>query len=458
MFSVRLFRLLPRGESEAVIGTLADLLGELARVEAGKLAHSDIKHPTLIGGMYEGLTRELLVRSLPDGLDLQVVSGLVIDGRGGTSGQIDCMLVRGTGTQVPFSPGIYQWHAKDVIAVFEVKKNLFGGDLSDAYLHLREVLATYSGWLQAASGQATVNLQPTLRAYAQTVCEVAPPSEQWRSMPMDKHLILHTMMADQLAPLRIIFGYEGYTTERGLRTGFLKYLKENLKTIGFGPPSLPNLIVANHASLVKLSGHPYQAQRKPNGRWPIMASSHLNPLLLVLELIWTRLSYEHPMAPLFGEDLEVEALAPLLDALPVESAESASGWGWQYYTYDLTKAQLATGPDRQAWSPVELDANQFVVVNRLCQEDVDAEDPAFREFLAQEGLEVDTFVRGLIGTSLVARNGTKLTLTTVNCTCLLLPDGRRIAADNNTGRLERWVDRFMNERRECSATSDGEKT
>ena len=97
-------------------------------------------------------------------------------------------------------------------------------------------------------------------------------------------------------------------------------------------------------------------------------------------------------------------------------------------------------------------------MNRLCQEDVDAEDPAFREFLAQEGLEVDTFVRGLIGTSLVARNGTKLTLTTVNCTCLLLPDGRRIAADNNTGRLERWVDRFMNERRECSATSDGEKT
>ena len=28
----------------------------------------------------------------------------------------------------------------------------------------------------------------------------------------------------------------------------------------------------------------------------------------------------------------------------------------------------------------------------------------------------------------------------------------------NTGRLERWVDRFMKERRSCSATSDGEKT
>ena len=54
MFSVHPFRPHPRRESEAVIGTLADLLGELARVEADKLAQSDIKHPTLIGGMYEG--------------------------------------------------------------------------------------------------------------------------------------------------------------------------------------------------------------------------------------------------------------------------------------------------------------------------------------------------------------------------------------------------------------------
>src|SRR5579863_5493450 len=107
-----------------MITNLADLLGELARAEAEKLGKNDIKHPTLIGGMYEGLTRELLVRSVPDGLDLQVVGGLVVDGRGGTSGQIDCMLVHGTGTPVPYSPGTYKWHVKDVLAVFEVKKNL----------------------------------------------------------------------------------------------------------------------------------------------------------------------------------------------------------------------------------------------------------------------------------------------------------------------------------------------
>jgi Domain of unknown function (DUF6602) len=308
-----------------VITTLANLLGELARAEAEKLGNSEIKHPTLIGGMYEGLTRELLLRSIPHGLDLQVVSGLVVDGRGGTSGQLDCMLVRGSGTPVPYSPGIYQWHVKDVLAVFEVKKDLFGGDLSDAYLHLRDVLTTYCNWIQNAKGPALVDLRPTFRAYAQTTGEIAPPGDQWRSMPADKHLILNTMMADQMAPLRIIFGYEGYSTEHGLRTGFLKYLDENINALGFGPPSLPNLVVVKDASLIKLSGHPHHAQRKPNGRWPIMASSHLNPLLLVLELIWRRLSYDHALAPLFGEDLDMQAMVPLLDAEPAQSDASPSG-------------------------------------------------------------------------------------------------------------------------------------
>jgi hypothetical protein len=428
-----------------VITTLADLLGELARAEAEKLAVSDIKHPTLIGGMYEGLTRELLLRSVPGVLELQVVSGVVVDGRGGTSGQIDCMLVRGTGTPVPYSPGIYQWHVKDVIAVFEVKKNLFGNELSDAYLHLRNVLATYSEWIQNARGPSTVNLRPTFRAYAQTMGEIAPPVDGWQNMPTDKHLILHTIMADQLAPIRIIFGYEGYSTERGLRTGFLKYLGENLNVLGFGPPSLPNLIVAKGASLVKLSGHPYYAQGNPDGCWPIMASSHLNPLLLVLELIWTRLSYEHAIAPLFGEDLDVEVLSPLLDAEPAQSAGLPSGWGWRYESHDLTKKQLA-GPNREPWSPIELDAIQFPIVNRLCRQDINSDDPEFRSYLEGEGLDPDAFCDGLVATALVARNGRMLTLATEQCRCAILPDGRRIAGEDNTGRLTRWLQRFMEQR------------
>lgn len=439
-----------RGPSQkrviTLIRTVADFLGELAQAEAKKLAASDIKHPTVIGGMYEGLAREILCRSVPDGLDLRVVSGFAVDGTGGSSGQIDCMLVRGQGTPVPYTPGTYQWHVKDVIAVFEVKKSLFGDDLSDAFVHLRGVLETYTAWIQNPLQPATLDLQPTLRAFAQTTGEVAPPTGQWRTMPPNRHLILHTMIGDQIAPLRIIFGYGGYSTELGLRTGFLKYLAANQNRIGFGPPSLPNLIVAGGSSLIKLNGHPYHAQLLPNGRWPLVASAHLNPVLFILELIWTRISYGHHVAQIFGEDLETEGLFPLIDAIPTQRPDDPPSWGWAFYSHKSTRAQLAKAPAREPWRPTELDLIQFVVVQRLCKEDIDIHDPDFIHFLAAEGRQVDEFVSSLVATTLVARKGLKLQLTTIQCDCVILPDGRRIAAENNTGRLSRWLIRYAEER------------
>ena len=75
-----------------MIETVGEFLQKLAEAEAAKLAASDIKHPTVIGSMYEGLTRDILSRTIPSGLDLQVVNGFVTDGLGNRSGQIDCML------------------------------------------------------------------------------------------------------------------------------------------------------------------------------------------------------------------------------------------------------------------------------------------------------------------------------------------------------------------------------
>jgi hypothetical protein len=60
---------------------------------------------------------------------------------------------------------------------------------------------------------------------------------------------------------------------------------------------------------------------------------------------------------------------------------------------------------------------------------------------------------GLIATTLVARKGRMLTLTTEECACVLRPDGRRIAGENNTGSLTRWTNSFMEQRRSEGPTS-----
>ncbi|WP_447725688.1 DUF6602 domain-containing protein [Sphingomonas koreensis] len=435
-----------------MIKTLGEMLESLRKVLADSLDASEIKHAPTIGAMYEGLTAEILDRAIPPGPDLKVVSGFAVDGKGGTTGQLDCMLVRGAGSPVPFVPGMYQWHVQDVLAVFEVKKNLFGVDLGEAYDQLKSVTEISSSWLQEASGPANFSLAASMRAYAACTGEIAPEPSSWATMDPAKHLILHTIMIDQIAPVRIMLGYFGYSTEGGLRRGFADLIGKNLNAVGYGPPTLPNLMVANGVSLVKLSGHPYHHPVMKDGYWPILASSHVNPTLLILEAIWTRISYSHPISELFGEDLELERLSPFLEARPMIATTPGEKSGWMYRTTPMTSKQLADGGDHIEWQPVVLDDEQFVVVDRLCREDVLMDDPDLLGFLAKAGRQPDGFFQSLVDTNLVARDGNRLILTTIECATVILPDGRSIAAENNTGRLTRWLGRFM-ERRAATTES-----
>lgn len=73
-----------------MIRSIGEMLEQLRKAEADQLDKSDIPHASTIGAMYEGLTKALLNKAIPDGFDLKIVSGLVIDGEGGS----------GTGTRL----------------------------------------------------------------------------------------------------------------------------------------------------------------------------------------------------------------------------------------------------------------------------------------------------------------------------------------------------------------------
>lgn len=437
-----------------MIKTFGDMLESLRQAEAKRLDAVAIKHAPTIGAMYEGLTADILGRAVPPGLDLKIVSGFAIDGKGGTTGQLDCMLVRGDGSPVPYVAGMYQWHVQNVLAVFEVKKNLFGGDLGEAFDQLKSVTAISSSWVQGASGPAKFSLAASMRAYAECTGDIAPAPDDWATMDPAKHLIMHTIMIDQIAPVRIMLGYFGYSTESGLRRGFSDLLEKNLQTLGFGPPTLPNLMIANGVSLVKLSGHPYHHSLLKDGYWPILASTHVNPTQLILEAIWTRISYQHQVSELFGEDLEVERLSPFIEALPMIATTPGGKSGWMYRAIPMTARQLADGPDHAEWQPVELDDEQFVVIDRLCREDVFMTEPDLLTYLANAGRQPNSFFQSLVDTNLVAREGSRLVLTTTECVTVILPDGRSIAAENNTGRLTRWLDRYMERRADAATGAD----
>lgn len=427
-----------------MIKSIAEFLEELSNREAKKLAESNIKHTVTIGSMYEGLTKHVLEQALPESFGLRIVDGFVHDGFGNDSGQIDCMLVMGEGEEIPYIPGSFRWHVKDVIAVFEVKKSLYGGDLSDAFDHLNTVTARYSNYVQTTSEMSSINIDASLKNYAQVTGKIAPHPDDWKSMPQNLHMILHSIMMDQLMPARIIFGYGGYKTEESLRKGFLDFIGGKIMTQGYGVPNIPNLIIANGNSIVKVNGHPWCSPLYENGLWPILGSRSSSAIELMLEIIWTKLSYIKSIPELFGEDLELEVFNSLLLAKPQVDPNEGLIWGWVYHSIEPSHAELEHSNKSADWCPVFLTSTQNTIMFQICQgENIKISDIGFIDYLKGAGESVDEFVTALIDTNLVALDGDLLQLVTYECAMAILPDGRFVAGENNTGRLSRWIESFV---------------
>jgi len=159
----------------------------------------------------------------------------------------------------------------------------------------------------------------------------------------------------------------------------------------------------------------------------------------MLELIWTRLGERFEVGLPWGEDLHLEMFHLFLSARGTRG-ETVDGWEYRYVP--LTKAQLTAEKGPTEWRPVFLSLPQFVKINLLCKgEVIDVSDDEFINFVGSYGLSVEDFVASLLGTGLVAMNCTRIELITEECACVILPTGQFVAAENNTGRLTRWVEK-----------------
>jgi hypothetical protein len=130
-----------------MIHSVAELLKEFVDRERKVLDSYTLTHGPTIGSMYEGLTREVLEQSIPKEIGLQVVSGFAFFGPH-LSGEIDCMVVRGSGEPIPYT-NKYKWHTADVVAVLEIKKTLSAEEIADSYEHLRGVSTMYSQYIES---------------------------------------------------------------------------------------------------------------------------------------------------------------------------------------------------------------------------------------------------------------------------------------------------------------------
>jgi hypothetical protein len=344
-----------------MIRSVAALLEALQAKEMEAIARSGITHAPTIGAQYEGLTSTLLGRMIPAELNLQVVTGFVEGIDGSLSRQIDCMLVRGDGTPVPFVLGAYKWPIRDVLGVFEVKKTLFGDDLTDAHDQLQSVMEKFWKYLDTVKPEDGVDITAPRYVYGQVVGEPAPVGREFDSQPFDKEQIYRLLVNDHIAPLRIILGYSGYKSEHSLRDGFLKFLLRHQGKPGYAGSSLPSLIVCGQSSIVKVNGQPYYFPLR-NGQYLCYASSSENPILWILNLVLTRISYLFAAPEWYGRDLTIDRFAPLLWG---RSVERGGHKGWEYFENAISKKDLENVPALTAeeWRPVKITQLQAVLLS-----------------------------------------------------------------------------------------------
>lgn len=418
-----------------MIHDVSELLKGIMNEERSKLDKYSLKHGPTIGKMYEGLASDVLGRAIPESLGLQLKHGIIHDGKGAMSGEIDCMLVKGEGEKIPYTDS-YKWHVKDVIAVIEVKKTLYSGDLKDAFGHLRGVAESFGSYVQSNNGDEKFDLSPAKKAFSETTGLVPPEHSKVDSLSIEMEMLYHTLVMEHISPIRIVLGYHGFKKESSLREALFSFIAENTMTQGFGVGSFPQLIVCGNFSLIKMNGYPYSAPMDSEF-WNFYASSNANPILLILEMIWTRLSYQIKVENLWGEDLSIESFAHFLSAKIKTVGERI---GWEYKYTPISEELLKAREPQDEWSPTIVSSAQFIIFNRLCNEAEESiNDSSLRDYIEKQGEDFDQFIESLTSTGLVALKDDKLELTTYECQCVILPDGRFAVADNSSGRLTRWL-------------------
>ncbi len=423
-------------------GQLFDALRERESTVLGQVG--DVEHQGMIGDMYEGLSADLLSRFIPDGLDIRVVGGKVRKEDGGLSGQIDVMVTVGDGERLPFTDH-YIYPESQVVAVFEIKKTLTGRELADAVNHLKSV--------SGLTDDTPVPLS-RLRASLRTVLGIEMPRNDVEidALSPFQGMVFHSLLADAVRPVRIVLAYGGYRTESGLRDGFIRYIQGYVPEAGappargFGPADFPNLLICENLSIVKLNGMPLAARASEPETWPCFGSAHAKSGVLLLEVLWTRLSSFLPgLAPgLLGDDLTIEATYPLLLArVKSVMVNDEPRLGWVYESLEPSAKQLRAGlPDTQ-WNPAIVSAEVNATISAIGQHDgrLDLNDPEFRSWLTASSISFDAHIENLLATDLVwIEEGRWLRSLADEINTVFLPDGRIAVANSSDPRLARWVE------------------
>lgn len=338
-----------------MITKASELLELFIQEETKKLEGVKMPHMPTLGSAYEEVTKQGIDKDfvIPKHLDLSVVSGFVSIAGEMLPEQIDCMLVHGQGERYGLTEQ-YIYDIENVLCIFEVKKTLNKADYIDAMDHLagiRRKFAENFEYKMINEGYKP-NIDAAKIHFSQITGKAAPEHYSGIHVLSESDAILfYCLVQESLAPISIIQGYNGYKREQGLRKAFIDILEMKKEVAGgsIGIPSIPSLVISNQYSLVKGNGFPFIVTNDKN-EWVAVSSTRYNSAKLIIELIWSKISYRFNIRMPWDDGLYMDSLEPLLVAKVSRAGDKV---GWMYNTFEFKEKHLIRD-DVNVWKPAPL--------------------------------------------------------------------------------------------------------
>ena len=386
--------------------------------------------------MYEGLAKDILNKALFKGLNLSVKDGFVRDADGNLSKQIDCMIVEGDGKQIP-NTDHYIYDFENVVAILESKKNLFSKEISDAYDNIISFTERFT-----PSVKMNVQYNDLVQPFQEITKKAFPCNkEELQKLDEISQFIYHHLVIMYAMPLRIIFGYYGFKTENALRDGYYKYLTQHLQEKGYGPNSMPDLIICDNASIIKINQQPFQIQSLDDGFFTLFTTGTRNPLYYLLMMLWYKLQFKYNLSPQiwdFDSYSTEQMKIYMVTKLTKGKVNGVPTTGWAYNYIPMSDEELENIPQEEEWAPFLISKEAFIVAMLFRQTDR-------IEDITNIGISIDKFddiISELIKTKLFIIDGKSL-ICNAKSLVLFVHNENNYICDNNDGDLNIWLRRHQ---------------
>lgn len=302
-----------------MVRDVAKLLEEFLKYEQEKVESFNMPHMPTLGEAYEEITIQGLNKKyvLPDVYDLRVVKGFIKVGEIQLSQQIDCMLVYGEGIKYGLTDK-YIYDVSNVLVIFEVKKNLTKESLVEALIHLSEIKSQFYGYIDDLINRNNIGIDLALFSLhlSYLIGYRIEKIEEIAYLDPTQKNIASTLLVEMLMPLTIVHSYEGYKRVGDLRNAIedtFNLIDDHNSQRGVRVLDFPTLITNNKLGVLKALGMPYWAQLDEEnvGKWwSYLASYNSNSAIILLELLWAKISLHLNISFDFEDDLLSENLLP----------------------------------------------------------------------------------------------------------------------------------------------------